>query len=133
MSYGNNKYQLSINLGELDFADAAGDVKIPVGSKRWNILAAQVMVTETFNQVTTPGYLRLGTDADADAYFEKSMAATAIGEGVSSFNESGNTEFKGTDRASAYNGSGDIKVSWVAPTGGTPAGKGHVNILVELF
>jgi hypothetical protein len=127
MAY-DNPLTITYSLGEHDFG-AGGDalaIKAPAGFEHGRIRDIGVMVTETFNQVTTPGYVRMGTAADADAYAELNMAAAAD---TDYYNVRDDTDAiidaNVTDT--------QIEVALVAPTGGTPAGKGHVNIVIDWF
>lgn len=124
MSYDKGE-MITYNLGLHDFG-AGGDalaIKGPVG-KTGRLVDIGVAVTETFNQVTTPGYVRLGTGADPDAYAELNMAAAAD---TDYYNTQDDTDAIITETLPADT---QIEVALVAPTGGTPAGIGHVHISV---
>lgn len=127
MSYSNPHYVTYVKAG-VDFADAAfaWAIKAPNGYSKGRIIDVGVAVTETFNQVTTPAYLRIGTASDADAYAQLNMAAAA------------DTNFWNTqdDTDAIINADIDstqIEVAAIANTGGTPAGKGDVHITVAWF
>jgi len=78
MSYSDGPV-LSYTLGAVDFG--AGDtnhaIKAPNGFTRGRIVDVGVAVSETFTATTTPGYVRIGTASDADAYVELNMATAA--------------------------------------------------------
>lgn len=108
---------------------AAGDalaIKAPRGFDRGRILDIGVAVTETFTQVDTPAYIRLGTASDADAYAEMNMAAAADTDYYNTQNDT--DAIINADVTDAQ-----IEVAFVAPTGGTPAGIGTVNIVIAWF
>ena len=114
--------------GSHDFG-AGGEslsVKGPAG-KKGKLIDICVSATETFNAVTTEGFVNVGTGADPDAYASFGLGTLAD-----------------TDSALASTVSGDIidpdipadtqvEVTFVAPTGGTPAGIGYVNLWIDWF
>ncbi len=119
---------ITYSLGEHDFG-AGGDalaIKGPPGLTG-RIKDIGVMVTETFTATTTPAFVRMGTGADPDAFAELSM-------GVAADTDYYNTQ-DDTDAiiVEALPPDTQIEVALVAPTGGTPAGKGFVNIAVEWY
>ena len=124
MSYS-NPHVATYTFGEHDFG-AGGDalaIKSPKGFESGRIVDIGVMVTETFTAVTTPAFVRLGTATDPDAYAELNLG-TAV-----------NTDYYNTrdDTDAVIQGDiteAQIEVAFVAPTGGTPAGRGHVNIII---
>lgn len=135
MSY-DNATRVNHCLGEIDFGgtdaqEFAYAIKPPRGCKRGNIVDIQVQVTETFNQTTTPGYVRLGTAADPDKYAELNMGAAAITDAYSLADTKKATNLIDMDAASIT----QVEVVCVAPSGGDPAntGKGIVNIAIDWF
>lgn len=127
MAYDNG-LTITYSLGEHDFG-AGGDalaVKAPYGYSKGRINDVGVMVTETFTADTTPGYVRIGTASDADAYVELNMGTAAD---TNYFNTADDTDAI----ISADVTGTQLEVALVAPTGGTPAGKGYVNITVTWY
>ena len=127
MSYS-NPHVVTYVLPAVDFGagDSAHAIRAPYGYSKGRILDVGVAVTETFNQVTTPGYVRIGTATDADAYAQLNMAAAAA------------TNFYNTqdDTDAIIDADVDdtqLEVACIAPTGGTPAGIGTVHITVAWF
>jgi len=125
---GGNPRTMTYVLPAVDFGagDSAHAIKAPQGYDRGVILDVGVAVTETFNKVTTPGYVRIGTTGDADAYVQMDMDAAAA------------TDFYNTqnDTDAIINGdvfSTQLEVACIAPTGGTPAGIGSVHITIDWF
>ena len=127
MSYSNPTV-ITYNLGLHDFG-AAGDalaIKAPKGFEHGRIMDVGVAVTETFTATTTPAYVRLGTATDADAYVELNMGTAAD---TDYFNTQDDTDAI----IDADVDSTQIEVALVAPTGGTPAGIGHVHVTIAWF
>lgn len=127
MSYENPQMQ-SYSFGAHDFG-AGGDsfsIRGPAG-KKGRLVHVSVSATETFTDTTTPGYVRIGTAADNDAYAELNLGTTADTDCVS--------EATDTDAIidEAIPADSQVEVTLVAPTGGTPAGIGHVHIGVEWY
>lgn len=124
-----NGIVVTYSFGEHDFG-AGGDalaIKPPTGYTRGRILDVGVMVTETFTNTTTPGYVRIGTATDADAYAELNMGVAAD---TNYYNTLDDTDaIIEADIPSAT----QLEVALVAPTGGTPAGKGYVNIVIRWY
>lgn len=127
-SFYDNPLTITYSLGLHDFGsggDALG-IKPPAGFTRGKIRDIGVMVTETFNAVTTPGYVRVGTATDPDAYAELNMGAAAD---TNYWNVLDDPDAIIADIPSAT----QLEVALVAPTGGTPAGIGYVNIVIDWF
>lgn len=130
MSY-ENPTTVSYSFGSHDFGAGAGAyaLKPPKGKKRGNVVDIQVAVSETFTQVTTPGYIRLGTSGDPDKYAELNMGAAAATDAynLSDTNAVTNVIDMVADSIS------QVEVVFVAPTGGTPAGIGLVTVVIDWF
>ena len=127
MSYDNPDVVTYV-IPSVDFGAGGGSfaVKAPNGYENGRILDVGVMVTETFTTDTTPGYVRIGTTGDADAYAELNMGTAAATDFYNTQND--------TDaiiEADVTNT--QLEVVCVAPTGGTPAGIGHVHIVIGWF
>lgn len=102
-------------------------IKGPNGKSRGRLLDVGVAVTETFNQVTTQAFVRIGTSGDADAYAELQMAAAAA---TDFFNTQDDTNaIINADIPDAT----QLEVACIAPTGGTPAGIGSVHISIGWY
>lgn len=121
-----NPQTVTYSFGEHDFG-AAGDALAIKGlpGKKGKIRDIGVAVTETFNAVTTSAFIRLGTAADPDAYAELALGTAAD---TNYFNVLDDTD---AIIAADVPASTQIEVAFVAPTGGTPAGKGYVNIVID--
>ena len=128
MSYSNGP-TITYSFPAVDFG--AGDTghafKAPYGYTQGTIIDVGVAVTETFNQVTTPGYVRIGTAGDADAYAQLNMADAAATNYYNTLDDTDaiiNAKIPSTTQ---------VEVACIAPTGGTPAGVGTVHITVRWF
>jgi hypothetical protein len=112
-----------------DFGAGNGAVSIkgPKG-KRGYIEEIIAYATETFNAVTTPAYIRIGTGSDADAYAEANLGTTAA---TDTFVASQNDVDAIIDHNIPEND--QIEVAFIAPTGGTPAGIANVTIVISWY
>lgn len=132
---------ISYSLGLIDFGagNSSHAIKPPYGLKNGMVIDIHVSVTETFNQVTTPAYVRIGTAADADKYAQLNLGAAAITDAYNSadvnpFLISGDDvasriidmDRDGTSGAAIS----QLEVACIAPTGGTPAGIGYLTAVV---
>jgi hypothetical protein len=128
-NFYDNPLTITYNLGLHDFG-AGGDalaIKAPNGFTRGQIRDIGVAVTETFNAVTTPAYVRLGTAADPDAYAELNMGTAAD---TNYYNTQDDTD---AIIDATVPSATQIEVALVAPTGGTPAGIGHVHVTIDWY
>lgn len=128
MSYSNPDRRC-YNYGSIDFG-AGGEVVSITGpkGKRGRLIDIHVSATETFNAVTTSAKVSVGTAADPDAYAELDVGTLADTDSISA--EDGVSD---TDAIIAEDIPADtqVEVTMVAPTGGTPAGMGHVQIVID--
>lgn len=139
-----NPLVLSYSFGIHDFG-SGGDalaIKRPALGRdgrlatQCRIMAIHVAATETFNAVTTAGRIEVGTASDSDKFAEKSLGTLADTNGL----DITDPETELFDNG--YGGRGvilldesgenidQLEVTFVAPTGGTPAGQGYVMIAV---
>lgn len=124
--------------GVIDFGagNVASAIPKPYGMTFARIEEISVSVSETFNQVTTPGYVRVGTASDADKFAEMNMGAAAITDGYSTKDDTDAIKAAGLNINLASDGDSgaalaQLEVTFVAPTGGTPAGIGIPTIVVS--
>lgn len=115
-----------------DFGAGAGAhaVKPPKGKKRGNVVDIQLFnITETFTQDTTPAYVRLGTSGDADKYAELNCGAAAA---TNAYNLSDAGSINSVIDLTADSIT-QVEVTFVAPTGGTPAGIAAVAVVIDWY
>lgn len=136
-------YEVCYNFPSVNFATGSSQkMKIPRGAKMARVLDILVSATVLFTQVTTPAVVEIGDGTTANAFGQLSLGALAAGNtlgasdvvgglfGVS--NQFGNAA-AAVYLAGNYNaGAGlhDLIATFVAPTGGTPAGTGTVIVVV---
>ena len=105
----------------------AGSLKGPAGHKGRILDLGLSNITETFTNVTTGAYLRVGTGADPDAYAQMDCAAAAA---TDTYNTQDDTDAIIDEDLPADT---QIEVTGVAPTGGTPAGIASFYVDVAWF
>lgn len=123
-----NPLILSYQFGNFDFG-AGGDthdIKGPPGFKGRLQTVGLMKVTEAFTATTTPAYIRVGTTADADKHIEQSLGTTAIDGTLTAVPDPAtyNTEIAADEI---------VRVTFVAPTGGTPAGIGEAHMSIAWY
>lgn len=129
MSY-ENPVVISHHFGSVNFGSGStAKIKPPPGLTKGNILDIHVTVTTTFTQVTTPGYVRVGKTGTADYYAQINMGAAASGSAYN-FRDNKTVSRRIDLVADAVS---DVLVTFVAPTGGTPAGIGLVTVVIGWF
>ena len=127
MSYSDPR-PYTFSFGEIDFG-AGGDALVVTGpsGKKGSIKEILVSATETFTADTTEAIIELGSSAGTAEYVNMGLGTLADG-----------ADQRLTDTAAdlvldALPADTDIHVTFVAPTGGTPAGIGFVQIMVEWY
>ncbi len=113
----------------VDFGAGGGNfaIKAPKGFSNGTIIEVSVTVTETFNAVTTAGFVRVGTSTDADAYVELAMGTAAATDAY------GTADDPDAILDPLIPSGTQVEVACVAPTGGTPAGIGTVNVAIQWY
>lgn len=99
---------------------------IPRGAKFARVLDILLVASVTFTQVTSPALVQVGDGTTADAFASITVGGLAAGNSLS-----------GNDVAQVWKANylanpalHDLVATFVAPTGGTPAGTADVYILV---
>lgn len=96
--------------------------------KTGTLVDIHVSPTEAFNSVTTDGYTAVGTASDADAYalfVQGDLAVTAAACGTDM------TTDPDWLISASIPADTQVKVSFIAPTGGTPTGIATTTIVVD--
>lgn len=127
MSYSDPR-PYTYSFGEIDFG-AGGDAIVITGpsGKQGTIKEVLVSATEGFTSDTTEGAVNIGSAAAGAQYVAMGLGTLADG-----------ADQRMTDTAAdlvleAVPADTDIHVTFVAPTGGVPAGKGFVQIMIEWY
>jgi hypothetical protein len=127
MSYSDPR-PYTFSFGEIDFG-AGGDALVVTGpsGKKGSIKEILVSATETFTSDTTEAIIELGSSAGTAEYVNMGLGTLADG-----------ADQRLTDTAAdlvldALPADTDIHVTFNAPTGGTPAGKAFVQVMIEWY
>ena len=95
--------------------------------KRGSIKEIEVEAIETFTNTTTEGFVRLGSGAAGYEYVNMGLGTLADGA------QSRLTDVAADLVLDALPADTTVHLTLVAPTGGTPAGKAHVHVMIEWF
>jgi len=127
MAY-DNPVTIAYSFGNHDFGTAGESFsfKGPVG-KQGKLKDIIVSATETFNAVTTEAEVQVGTAADPDANALLGLGTLADTDTVTA------QETSGAIIDADIDADAQVEVTYVAPTGGTPAGMAYVTIVVDWF
>jgi hypothetical protein len=109
-----------------------GKMKIPRSAKMARVLDIFVNATVLFTQVTTQAIVQVGDGSTPDIFASLALGALAATNTIGGSDVTAGV-FKAVYLAGNYNsGAGlhDLIATFVAPTGGTPAGTGTVTIVV---
>ena len=108
-------------------------IVVPRTAKLARVLDIQLAnCTVAFTQVTTPALVQVGDGTTANAFAALTVGALAVGSSIGGADQTGGI-FTAVYQAGNYSsGAGlhDLIVTFVAPTGGTPAGTADVTILI---
>jgi hypothetical protein len=124
-----NPLVVTYGFGNLNFVTGAATYKLkpPPGCDAGRVEDIHVRVTTLFTQVSTPAYVRVGISSDHDKYAELNMGAAAANAAYSTRDVAGsihdNIHLTG-------DGVTDVDVRVVAPTGGSPAGVGYLDVII---
>lgn len=127
MSY-ENPSTVTKALGSINFATTTTRViRLPKG-KAGRILDIEVLATVLFTNVTTGAFVQVGDGTVVNKYGSLgSLGALAANASFNTSNQS--TNLAGVELPADTN----ITVTFAAPTGGTPAGTGLVNLAIEVY
>lgn len=123
-----NPSTICINYGLWDFGEGSETMsfKLPNGMSG-RLRDVIVQATETFNAVTTEGEVNLGS-ADGGKQYANCGLGTLADKASYRLSDNSADLVLATLPADTA-----ICVALVAPTGGTPAGKGFVTIVIDCF
>lgn len=114
-------------------AASASTIKPPVGLGQGRVRDIHVGVTVLFTQVTTAAHVLLGYAGDTDYYADLTMGAAAASTGYN-FRDAGSIyrkiDITNDPTPGVLTG---VSVNFIAATGGSPAGTGTTNIMIEWF
>jgi hypothetical protein len=139
MSGYDNPLQTTHRFEAHDFGAGAGDEAIRVPNGKTMARIADIFVsdiTEAFTDDTTAAFVRVGTAADPDKFAELDMVEAAISDAHGTRDDTDAIKAAGNfidlprdgDSGAAL---AQLEVTFVAPTGGTPAGIGSANVVME--
>lgn len=128
MAYDNLK-TITYSYAAVNFA-AGSSVKaaIPRGVQYARVLDIMVQATVTFTQVTTPGLVQVGDGTTANQFGQLSLGGTAAGSTIGSADSAVRRVDYLKQNYNSGAGLHDLTFTFVAPTGGSPAGTGNVFI-----
>jgi hypothetical protein len=127
MGYSSAQYA-TYSFGLQDFADAPEvfSFKLPSG-KQGTLVDVCISCVESFNATTTEARLDIGTATDPDAYARCGLGTTADTDTYLASENTGDIISSGIPAGT------QVEVTMVANTGGTPTGKGLINIVVAVW
>lgn len=101
-------------------------IRVPRGAQSARVFEAHVYATTTFNAVTTEAKAQVGVTGDLGKFAELGIGTLAAGSARGFADAKGFKAVwnKGTDDVA------ELTVTFVAPTGGTPAGVADVAIAI---
>lgn len=128
MGYANPKQRITYSFGLIDFSSASSTrVRGPKGMQG-RIIDISVGGNTLFTNVTTPAHIKLGTATTAAAYVDATLGALAADAAWTMSNDQPTAM-----TAASLPADTDVKIAFVAPTGGSPAGKGFVSAVIDWF
>lgn len=103
---------------------------VPKGAKMARVMDTLITCTTTFTQVTTPGILEIGDGTTANKFWSLTIGGLTAGNTMGA----GDVTlpcFQSVYDAGAYvSALHDLTATFVAPTGGTPAGVANLLIVI---
>jgi hypothetical protein len=129
-----NPLRVTYSFGSIAFTAAIAHQLLPPPGRNWaRVVDIHVRATVTFTNVTTGALVNLGTVASAARYATLNCAATAAATSINlgsaggtPYNEASVIFQKVIDLAN--DGTAFVQAQVVAPTGGSPAGTGYLDI-----
>lgn len=129
MSY-DNPLRVSYSFAAIDFGTTKTRyIRGPAG-KRGRVVDATLSVTTLFTAVTTPAHVEVGPSGTLTAALDWTLTTNAANSTTNASQQSG--AFK-TGVASYLAADTDVLITFLAPTGGSPAGVADAHIVIEWF
>jgi len=129
MSY-DNPLRVTYSFAAMDFGTTKTRyIRGPAG-KRGRVVDATLSVTTLFTAVTTGAHIEVGPTGTLTAALDWTLTTNAAN---STANASGQSGAIKTGAASFLAADTDALVTFLAPTGGSPAGIADVHLTVEWF
>lgn len=121
MSSYDNAYVVTYNFPALDVGAGTitRKIRVPKGATGARVLDIHAFASETFSQTTTAARAQVGIAGDLDKFVDANLGALAAGNAFSL------ADSVGAHKGVWHDGEDDVSeltVTFVAPTGGTPAG-----------
>ena len=118
----------------VNFGGGTTTQKLPVprGAQFARVLDLQVIASATFTQVTTPAEVQIGDGTTANKFSQLTVGGLVAGSSITGNDQTGGTWISNYIAGNYNSGAGlhDLVATFVAPTGGTPAGTGDVIIIL---
>lgn len=102
-------------------------IRIPKGAKMARVLDIHAFATETFTNTTLQGRTQVGISGDLDKYADMPMGVLAAAAALNFAGTGGGFVAMFQDHVDDVS---ELIVTFVAPTGGTPAGIADVDIAI---
>lgn len=128
MSYS-NPYWVTVNYPGTNFATGATRPVELFDHRACHVRDIMVRGTTTFTATTTAGRVQIGVTGEPDKYADLDMGTLAGGSVLTATRD----QLSALKDYPVIEKDTDILVTFVAPTGGTPAGVGDVTIVFGYF
>jgi len=128
--------RITYSRNAINFATSTSRILRGPKGKRGRVVDAQVSGTTLFTNVTTSGRLQVGVAGSAatlKANLDLDLGALAAGAAINASNQAAAMIGQPGATIPYLAADTDFTISFVAPTGGTPAGIGDVDITIDWF
>ena len=133
MSYENPVTQcVSYYAQDIGAGDITKKLRPPRGATRGRVEYIHLLASETFTQTTTQSQIQIGVASDLDKYAELDVGALASGATLGDSDQTGVFTSDGQFDLSEET-EDELTFTFLAPTGGTPAGIADVDIGISWF
>ncbi len=133
MSYENaTVINHSYNAQDIGAGDITKKVRPPRGASRGRVESIHLLSAELFTQVTTQALIQVGVASDLDKFAELQVGALADAATLSDSDQANVLVDDGQFDLSQET-EDELTLTFVSPTGGTPAGIADVDIAISWF